>query len=74
MISKNLPPHEEKEEEASAHKEDAAADNVVAAVEAVEDALATRRILTKLATAAARQGTTPGLARTARKAIRPQDV
>ena len=74
-VSINLPPQEEEEEEASAHEEEdaAAADNVVAAVEAVEDALATRRILTKLATAVARRGTTSGLARRARKAIRPQD-
>ena len=76
MISRNLPPQEEEEEVASAHEEEdaAAADNVVAAVEAVEVALATRRILTKPATPAARQGTMPGLARRARKAIRPQDV
>ena len=43
-------------EEASAPEEEdaAAADNVVAAVEAVEDALATRRTETKFATLAAR--------------------
>ena len=65
-ISRNLPPQEE-EEKANAHKEEdaAAADNVV------EDALANQRIMTKLVTAGAGQGTTPGLARRACKAIRP---
>ena len=78
MISRSLPPQEEEEEEeeeASPHEEEdaAAADNAVAVVEAMEGALATRRILTKPATPAARRGTTPGLAQRALKAIRLLD-